>query len=175
MMSRRLGFAATVVLTLALGIGASSTVFSLIDTVLLRPLAYGNPDRLVAVSERRLSDDLARTPVAPGRLEDWQRLTTAFEGLAGSRTDNWIDTTGPEPERISGASVSPRFFPVLGIPAALGRTFQEDEERFGGPAVAVISDGFWRRRYGADPAALGRSLAVLGGRFTIGLYSRICG
>ncbi|MGH9671844.1 MAG: ADOP family duplicated permease, partial [Bryobacteraceae bacterium] len=166
-MSRRAGFAATVVLTLALGIGASSTVFSLIDTVLLRPLPYPNPDRLVAISERKLSDDLARTPVAPGRLEDWQRRTTAFEALAGSRAENLTDTAGPEPERISGAFVSPRFFTVLGTPAQLGRTFQEDEERFGGPAVAVIGDGFWRRRYGADPAAVGRSLVVLGGRFTI--------
>lgn len=160
-------FAATVVLTLALGIGASSTVFSLIDTVLLRPLPYPEPDRLTAVSETKLSDLLTRTPVAPGRLEDWQRLTKAFEALAGSRTDTLNDTTGAEPERLDGAVVSPRFFAVLKTPAQLGRTFLAEEERFGGPPAAVISDGLWRRRFGGDAGVLGRTLELSGGRVTI--------
>jgi putative ABC transport system permease protein len=167
MMTRRLGLATTVVLTLALGIGASTTVFSLIDAVLLRPLPYPNPDRLMAVSETKPSDDFARTPVAPGRLEDWQRHAIAFEALAGSRTDNVVDRTEGEPQRLSAAFVSPRFFGVLGTRAELGRTFREEEERFGGPAVAIISDGLWRRRFGADGAILGRSLTLHGGRFVI--------
>ena len=166
-MRRRPGFSATVVLTLAIGIGASSTVFSLIDAVLFRPLPYPAADRIVSIQEQKLSDDLARTPVAPGRLEDWLRLTTTFEALAGVRTDNVTDTTGPDPERLAAAFVSPGFFTVLGTPAALGRTFQEEEERFGGPAVAVVSDGFWRRRFGADPAVLGRSLSLSGGNVAI--------
>jgi putative ABC transport system permease protein len=103
----------------------------------------------------------------PGAWKTGKRLTEAFEALAGSRTDTLTDATGPEPERISGAFVSPRFFTVLSTPAALGRTFQEDEERFGGPAVAVISDGLWRQRFGADRGALGRNLTLPGGRFTI--------
>jgi predicted permease len=166
-MRRRLGFAATVVLTLAIGIGATSTVFSVIDTVLFRPLGYPSPDRLVAVHEQKLSEDLARTPVAPARLEDWRRLTTSFEALAGSRTDNVTDTTGSEPERLSAAFVSPRFFTALGTPAEIGRTLEENEERFGGPAVAVISDGLWRRRFGADRTVLGRTLTLRDGEVAI--------
>ncbi|MPY89994.1 MAG: FtsX-like permease family protein [Luteitalea sp.] len=167
MMRRRPGFAATVVLTLALGIGSSSTIFSLIDTVLIRPLAYPSPDSLVALHEKKPSDDRARTPVAPGRLEDWQRLATSFEALAGSTTDTLTDTTGPVPERISGAFVSPRFFTVLGVTPIAGRVFNAEEEQFGGPAVVVVSEGFWRRRFGADPRVLGRSLMLAEGSFTI--------
>jgi putative ABC transport system permease protein len=166
-LGRRPAFALTVVITIGLGIGASTTVFSLVDTVLLRPLPYPNPERLVAVYEKNPSDDLARTPVAPGRLEDWQRLNKSFEAVAGSRTDILTDTTGPEPERISAAFVSPRFLTVLGAAPELGRSFQENEERFGGPQVAVISDGLWRRRFGADPLVLGRTLALPGGRLTV--------
>lgn len=167
MMTRRPGLAAAVVLTLALGIAASTMVFSLVDTVLLRPLPYPNPDRLIAVSEINPSDGFARTPVAPGRLEDWLRYTTAFEALAGSRTDNLTDTTEPEPQRIPAAFVTRGFFGALGARAGLGRTFREEEERFGGPAVAVISDGLWRRRFGGDGAVIGRSLTLQGERFTI--------
>lgn len=167
MMGRRRGFAATLVLTLALGIGTSSTIFALVDTVLIRPLPYPSPDRLVMVHETKPSDNWARTPVAPGRLEDWQRLARSFEAVAGSTTDSIIDTTGGTPERVPGSFVSPRFFAVLGVPALLGRAFNADEERFGGPAVVVISEGFWRRRFGADPEILGRTLILGGGRFTV--------
>jgi len=166
-MRRRPAFAATVVLTLAIGIGSTSTVFSLIDTVLLQPLGYPAPDRLVALHEQKLSEDLARTPVAPGRLEDWRRLTTSFDALAGSQTDNLTDTTGSEPERLSAAFVSPRFFTVLGTAAKLGRTFDENEERFGGPAVAVISDRLWQRRFGADRSVIGRTLTLPGGNVSV--------
>src|SRR5262249_60285683 len=137
-MRRRPGFVATIILTLAIGIGAASAVFALVDTVLLRALAYPSPDRLVAVHEQKLREDLARTPVAPGRLEDWGRLVTSFAALAGCRTDSVTDRTGSDPERLSAAFVSPRFFDVLGSTAELGRTFLGSEERFGGPAAARI-------------------------------------
>src|SRR5215831_3684406 len=166
-MRRRPCFAATIILTLASGIGATSAVFSLVDTVLLRPLAYPSPDRLVAIHEQKLREDLARTPVAPSRLEDWGRLATSFGGLAGCRTDSVTDRTGSDPERLSAAFVSPRFFNVLGSTAELGRTFLGSEERFGGPAVAVISDGLWRRRFGADPGVLGRTLSLADGNVNI--------
>jgi putative ABC transport system permease protein len=159
-LARRPGFAATIVLTLALGIGASSTIFSLVDTVLIRPLPYLNSERLVAIQEARSGDLHSRTPVSPGRLEDWQRLSSAFEALAGSYTDTLTDTTGAAPERLSGAFVSPRFFSVLATPPELGRVFTPEEERFGGPLAIVISDGFWRRRFSADPGVLGRSLVL---------------
>ena len=164
---RKPAFAATVILTLALGIGSSSTIFSLIDTVLIRPLPYPNPHRLVAVSEARLPDAETRVPISPGRLDDWHRLSAAFEALAGSFLDSLNDTTGALPQRVSGAFVSPRFFRVLGTPAAHGRVLQEQEEVFGGAASIVISDGFWRRRFGGDPSALGRNLTLSGNTYTI--------
>ena len=159
-LAKRPGFTATVVLTLAIGIGASSTIFSLIDAVLIRPLPYPNAGRLVAVNEAKPDDPFARTPVAPGRLEDWQRLTRTFEALAGSSEDTLTDTTSGAPERRTAAFVSPRFLSVLGSAPELGRGFTQSEERFGGSRVAVISDGLWRRRFSADPAVLGRGLVL---------------
>jgi predicted permease len=157
---RKPGFAVTVVLTLALGIGASSTIFSLIDTVLIRPLPYPHSDRLVAVSEAKPAEHGDRTPVSPGRLEDWQRLNGSFVALAGTNEDTVTDTTGSVPERISAVFVSPQFFSALGVSPALGRVFSADEERFGGPLAIIISDGLWRRRFGSDPAVLGQTLVL---------------
>jgi len=167
MVARKPGFATTVILTLGLGIGSSSTIFSLIDTVLIRPLPFPASERLVAVHEAKASDERSRTRVAPGRLEDWQLLSSAFEAIAGSSKDTLTETSGPVPERISGARVSPRFFSVLGAPPALGRVFDSEEERFGGPLAVVISDGIWRRLFSADPGVLKRSLMLTGLRYTI--------
>ncbi|MCW5964363.1 MAG: ABC transporter permease [Bryobacterales bacterium] len=166
-MVRRPGFAAIVVATLGLGIGATTTVFSLVDSVLLRPLPYPESERLVAVFETKPSDSLARTPVSPGRLADWQELNQSFETLAGSRMDVLTDTSGADAARLPAAFVSPRFFEVLRTEAAMGRTFHPDEERFGGPAVAVISDAFWRQRFSASAAVLGQTLTLSAGRYII--------
>lgn len=164
---RQPAFAATIVLTLALGIGASSTIFALIDTVLIRPLPYPHPDRLVAVHETRLGDGATRTRVSPGRLEDWHRLNRTFDAISASYVDTLTETTGQLPERISGAFVSPRFFSVLSTPAALGRVFTPQEEQFGGPLAIVIGDGLWRRRFSADPGVLGRTLRLTDQSYTI--------
>ena len=157
---KRPGFASTIVLTLALGIGAAAAIFSLIDTVLIRPLPYPDADRLVAINEANLSDRRSIAPVAPGRLVDWQRLTTTFSGIAGSGTDTLTDTTGTAPERLSAAFVSPQFFAVAGAAPELGRVFTPEEERYGGPLAIVISDAFWRRRFAADASVLERSLIL---------------
>jgi putative ABC transport system permease protein len=164
---RKPGFAVTVALTLGLAIGSSSTIYSLIDAVVLRPLPYPDSGRLVAVAEARRADERSRTPVAPGRLEDWQQFSSALEGIAASSQDTVTDKSGLQPERVSAALVSPRFFAVLGVPAALGRVFSADEERFGGPSAVVISDGFWRRRFSADPQAIGRTLPLNGARYQV--------
>jgi len=165
--ARRPGFAATLALTLALGIGASSTVFSLIDAVLLRPLPYPDSERLVALHETKLADPGYRTPVAPGRLEDWQRLSAGFADVSGSYQDTLTDTTGPAPERLSAAFTAPRFFAVMGTAPALGRVFTAEEEGYGGPLAAIVSDELWRRRFGADPGALGRTLMLSGQSYAI--------
>ncbi len=166
-LARNPGFAATVILTLALGIAASSTIFSLIDAVLIRPLPYPDSDRLVALHEAKPDDPAARTPVAPGRLEDWQQHASAFEAVAGQNQDSLTDTTGLAPERLSGAFVSPRLFSVLGMAPEVGRVFTPAEEGFGGPLAVVISDAFWRKRFSSDPAALGRTMELAKRRFVI--------
>ena len=160
--ARRRGVAITIILTLALGIGANSAIFSAIDAVLLKPLPYPSADRLVAVYETNASQKQLTSLVAPVRLEEWNRLNRSFDGLAGSYFENVTDSTGPLPERVAAMRISPRFFSVLGAPAAIGRTVSAEEEIFGGPAVVVISDSFWRGRFNADQSVIGRSL-ILGG------------
>ena len=123
--ARRRGLAVTVVLTLALGIGANSAIFSAIDTVLLRPLPYPGADRLVAVFEANAARKQHTSLVAPGRLEEWNRLNLTFDGIAGSYFENLTDTTGALPERLAAFRTSPRFFSVLGTPPALGRTLDQ--------------------------------------------------
>lgn len=156
-----------VVVTLALGIGANSAIFSAVDAVLLRPLPYSDADRLVAVYERNLARPQATQLLAPGRLEEWNAQNHTFAGLAASYFENMTDTTGPMPERVAAMRTSPRFFTVLGVAPALGRTPTAEEERFGGPAVAVVSDAFWRTRLDADPAVIGRRLVLGGAAVTV--------
>ena len=114
----------------------------------------------MVLNEARGADRNLRTPVSPGRLEDWSRLTQTLDGIAGSYGDTLTDTTGPAPERVPAAYVSPRFFSVMGTLPALGRVLTTQEEQFGGPMAVVVSDAFWRRRFSADPGVLGRSLKL---------------
>jgi putative ABC transport system permease protein len=160
----------TVIVTLALGIGANSAIFSAVDAVLLKPLPYPNADRLVMVHELNLRDGGERRAtqlVAPGRLEEWNAQNRTFDGLAASYFENMSDTSGAVPERVEAMRTSPRFFSVLGVAAETGRTFSFDEERFGGPAVVVIGDAFWQKRYGRDPSSIGRRLVLAGTGCTI--------
>jgi putative ABC transport system permease protein len=161
-LARRPAFAVIAVLTLAVGIGATTAVFSVVDTVLIKPLPFPNADRLVSVMEANPAKAQSISLVAPGRLEDWNSANRAFVALSASYSENVTDTGGAEPERLEGRKVAPRYFAVYGMAALAGRTFSPEEERFGGPTVAVISEGLWTRRYGRDPAALSRRL-VLGG------------
>ena len=166
-MAKRRGFSATVILTLALGIGATSTIFSLINTVVLRPLPYPESDRLMALHEVRLSAERVPSRVAPARLEDWAGLSRTFEGLAGYDVETFAETSGVVPEQIHVASVSPRFFEVLGSPPLVGRTFVSEEERFGGPKAIVISGSLWRRRLGDNSGALGHTLRLEGQSYVV--------
>src|SRR5258708_4888271 len=111
----RRGVAATVVLTLTLGIGANSAIFSAVDAALLKPLPYPDADRLVAVYELNLGQRHATQLVAPARIEEWHRATRSFSCLAGSYFENMTETTGALPERVEAMRTSPRFFTVLGV------------------------------------------------------------
>ena len=159
--------ASAIVITLTLGIGANSVIFSAVDAVLLRPLPFPQSDRLVVVSELNRSLKQGVQQLAPVRLEEWNRLNASFDGLAGSYFENMTDTTGETPQRVEAMRVSPRFFSVLSVGAALGRTLAPDEERFGGPQAVVVSDAFWRTRRNGDPNVVGQSIVLTGVRRTI--------
>ena len=148
--------------TLTLGMGANTTIFAFIDGVLLRPLPYPDCGRLVAAYELNRGIKQSTQLVAPVRLEEWNNGNRTFVALAGSYFENVTDTTSGAPERIEAMRTSPRFFTVLGVAAALGRTLSAEEERFGGSPAVVISDAFWRTHFNADPSAVGRRL-ILGG------------
>jgi putative ABC transport system permease protein len=164
---RRRTVGLTIVLTLALGIGANAAIFSLVDAVLLRPLPYPDPSRLVSVYELNRGLKQATQLVAPVRVAEWGRANRTLTGLAGSYFENMTDTTGAEPQRVEAMRVSPRFFSVLGVNAATGRTLTDDEDRFGGPASIVISDALWRTRFNRDATVLGRTLVLNGVSRTI--------
>jgi putative ABC transport system permease protein len=152
---------------LALGIGANTAVFSVVDAVLLKPLPYPDSGRLVSVLEASPSKSEAESLIAPGRLADWNRLNHTFEGIAASYTESVTDTSGDEPERLAGRRVSPGYFRVLGTQPIEGRTFTPEEDVDGGPAAAVIGYSLWTRRYHQSPATVGRRLIVQGKGYTI--------
>jgi putative ABC transport system permease protein len=159
MLRRNPGFTTVVVLTLALGIGANSAVFSALDAVLLRPLPFPDGDQLMRISQqdRRGASERSKL-VAPVRLEDWNRMNSTFQEITGYYADDASETSGALPERVTEAFLAPRFLQVWGIAPALGRDFTPDEERFGGPAAVLISDRYWRRHFDADPKAVGKKL-----------------
>jgi putative ABC transport system permease protein len=159
-LTRRPAFLTAAVLTLGFGTAISTAVFSLVDTALIKPLPYPDPDRLVTVYESSPSARERTSLVAPARIEDWQRLTRSFVAISGSYSENVTDTSGAEPERLEGRRVTPRFFTVYGTQPLVGRTFVDGEEQPNGPGAAVVSERFWSRRFQRDPSAVGRALVI---------------
>ncbi|PYV19591.1 MAG: ABC transporter permease [Acidobacteria bacterium] len=157
-LSKNPGFAAVAIITLALGIGANSAVFSAIDAVLLRPLPFPDGDELMRLEQVNPRAKGQGTFVAPVRLEDWNRMNTTFQAIAGYYAEDESETSGALPEKLTRALVTPRFLQVLGVSPVLGRDFSSEEERFGGTSAVLISDRFWRRRFGADPNVVGKKL-----------------
>jgi putative ABC transport system permease protein len=160
-------FSIAVILTLALGIGANSAVFSAIDAVLLRPLPFPEGDQLMELHQYKPRVQDPETRVAPARLEDWNRMNASFQAMTGYYTEHGSETSGHLPEKVAQAFVAPRFLQVLGISPVLGRDFSAEEEHFGGPNAVLISDRFWRRRFGGDPNAVGKKLRLMGSSFSI--------
>ena len=151
-------FSITVVLTLALGIGANSAVFSAINAVLLRPLPFPNSDRIVSVAQ--IQSKTPQPHIAPARLEDWNRMNHTFQAISGYYTQDDSELSGELPEKLTHALVAPRFLQVWAVAPQLGRDFNPQEEHFGGPNAALISDRYWRRRFGARPDAVGKTLRL---------------
>jgi predicted permease len=163
------GFTIAAVLTLAIGIGANTAIFSIVDHVVLRPLAYEDPDRLYVVHESapRLAHISPTIPVSANHFVEWKRNASAFDQMAlvGSLTFNL--TGAGEPEEVQGARTSADLFPMLGVRPQLGRLFLPAEDEVGGDRVVLLDDALWRRRYGADRAIVGRAITLNGEPYTV--------
>ena len=162
---RRPGFVAVAVITMALGIGANTAIFSVVNGVLLKPLPYPNPDRLVVVAET--SKEVPEIQVSYPDYLDWRAQATVFEDIATRMPAGFVFTGDGEPERIIGRWVSASFFPMLGVQPHLGRAFTEQEDSPSAERVIVLGYGLWQRRFGGDESIVGRSIRVNAESWTV--------
>ena len=165
MLRKSPGFTAVAVLTLALGIGANTAMFSVVEGVLLAPLPYFHPDRLVMVWEN--NPRFPRVWVSYPNFRDWQRSSHSFQQMAAGM-DQGVDLTSPgAPEHVNGKDISAGFFSTLGVELPLGREFSSEEDRQGGTAVAIISDRLWRNRFDGSRDVLGKYVTLDGVDYTV--------
>jgi predicted permease len=168
MLWKRPGFTIVTILTLALGIGANTAIFTVVNAALLRPFPYREPDRLVHIWESKPQQQFKQREASYQDYNDWKERNRVFEDLAGYQPGQSFTLTGREtPERIQAARVTSSFFDLLGVEAILGRTFLKDEDRPGGDRLAILSYGLWQRRFGADPQIVGQSLTLNGSSYTV--------
>ena len=160
------GFAIVAVVALGLGIGANSAIFSLVDRVLIRPMPYADPDRLVTLWEDASYINFPRNTPSVANFEDWKKQNQVFTGLTGSRDRAGSLTGDGPPEMVLGGAVTINLFEVLGVQPILGRAFTEDDDR-PGVNVIILSYGLWQSRYGGDPGVIGRSILMNDAKTTI--------
>ena len=161
------GFTAVAVLTLALGIGASTAIFSVVNAVLLAPLPYRHADRLITVWTNNPAKNIDLDAVSGGALAEWKGRNHVFDGMAAS-TDNEYTLTGAgDPQFLIGYQFSAGYFPLLGVEPQLGRTFRPEEDKPGAPDVVVLSDRLWRRTFHADRRIVGQAIALDGKPYTV--------
>jgi predicted permease len=166
MLGKNPGFTLIAVLTLALGIGANTAIFSIVNAVLLRPFPYQAPERLVSVQERYSAP--RGITVSYPNFVDWRAQNTAFTSIAAVRGNESFNFTGmSEPERLQGRLVSAEFFSTLGIKPLLGRDFLAEDDRSGATPAVILSYGFWQRRFGNDPGIIGKPLTLNNQSFTV--------
>ncbi|HLY20142.1 MAG TPA: ABC transporter permease [Bryobacteraceae bacterium] len=179
LLARSPGFTAIALLTLTLGIGATSAIFSVVDAALLRALPYRDPQRLVTVFEDNGTNGFPRDTPAPGNYADWKAQTQVFDGVAATMEQVYSLTSGPgergaEPENLDGSRVTHNTFELLGTKPALGRVFLPEEDRPGGAHVVLIGYGLWQRRFGGDAGLVGREILLDGEKYTvIGVMPRV--
>src|SRR5215470_6412295 len=164
-LAKNKGFAIVALLTLAIGIGATTAIFSVVSTVLLRPLPFPQPDRLIKVEERHA--DWANTGFTYANFADIAAQTRTLEKLAAYRSWTFTLTGSGEPESVDGYRVSGQFFNALNAPPQLGRTLHPEDARAGSEAVVVLSDRLWRRRFAADPALVGKLCKINGAQVRV--------
>jgi putative ABC transport system permease protein len=167
MMRRRPLFSFAIILTMALGIGADATIFGVINAVLLEPLPYKEPDRLVRVWESNLGRNQPLSPVSFPNFQDWQRQQSAFEEVAASEMATYNITGWGEPQRVASARITSNLISTLGVAPALGRSFLPDEEKPGSNRVVLLSDGLWQRQFGADRSIVNQTIRLNGESYTI--------
>ena len=164
---RQPGFTAVALLSLALGIGANTAIFSLVNAVLLKPLAFREADRLAVVWEADPTRDVTQDNVAVGNYVDWKAQNSVFEEMAASGFRSFNITGDGEPEKVMASGVTQNFFPLLGITPALGRNFLPDEDKAGGSKVMILSYALWQRRYGGDREILNKDIILNGEKHTV--------
>ncbi len=167
MLLKNPAFTIIAVVALALGIGANTAIFSVVNAVLLRPLPYKNPERLVMVWEDNSKQGFPRDTPAAANYVDWRDQNHVFEGMA-AMVDVSFNLTGTgEPERVDGQRVSASLFQLLGVAPQLGRAFVAEEDQSGANRVVILSHALWERRFGSDPAIIGRAINLDGQSFTV--------
>src|SRR5215469_1479723 len=160
MLGKNPGFTAVAVLTLALGIGANTALFSVVNGVLLNPLPFPNPTKLVAVYSR--TGTFQESSISYLNFLDWQKDNHSFTSLSAFRSDNFNMTGVGEPERLHAHMISSEFFSTLGLHPLLGRNFSPEEDRAGASPVGILGDAIWKRKFGSSPDVMGRSITLNG-------------
>ena len=156
-----------IVLTVALGIGANATIFGVINAVLLDPLPYKNPDRLVRLWENNPGQTQPESPVSVPNFQDWQRQQSVFQELAALEPATFNITGWGEPQRVASARITANLIPALGVSPELGRSFLPEEEQPGHSRVALLSDTLWQRQFGADRSIVNRTIQLNGETYTV--------
>src|SRR5262249_28634937 len=167
MMRHSPGFAAAVVLTIALAIAANTAIFSIVNAVLLRPLPFAEPDRLVQVAEKNDKLNLPNFTASVLNFLSWREQTRTLDEMAAVGFSSFTVRGSSDPEQLAGNRISPQLMHVLGLKPLAGRTFSEAEEKPGSSAVAMIGEGLWKRRFGADPTLIGRTITLNGAPATV--------
>jgi hypothetical protein len=160
-------FTATILLTLVIGIGATTAIFSGVNAILLRPLPFAEPERLMQVAEKNDKLNLPAFGSSALNYLSWKEQTRAFDALGAIRFTTFTLSGHGDPETYTGNAISASLMPLLGLPTTLGRTFTDDDDRPGAPPVAIISESLWRRRFGGNPDAIGRAAMLNGTAYTL--------
>jgi predicted permease len=165
MLAKNPGYTLIAVLTLALGIGANTALFSVVNGVILNPLPFPQPDQLVMLYEN--SPAFEKSSISYPNLKDWQRSNSTFAEIAGYRSDDFSVTASGETERVRVGMVSANFFPALGVKPLLGHLFGADDDRLSAAPVTLISAGLWQRKFGSAPDIVGRRMTMDGKDYTV--------
>src|SRR3984957_345219 len=165
MLGKAPGFTSVVVLTLALGIGANTALFSVVNGVLLNPLPYSEPDRLGTLHESKPNFETGS--ISYPNFRDWQKENKTFSAMAISRGNSFALTGQGEAEQVSAELISSDFFPILGVRPGIGRVFAPGEDEIGASPIVLISESLWERKFSSSPSVLGKGITLDGKAYTV--------